>query len=261
MKRIKNKLQQKIKAIKTVFIRMLCVSLKKGSTTTENNLCENEKIGKFEKIINWIKKIFMSENETTDDMDKIRFENDMLFNKNTTLISTGALVLSAGFIEKIIPISTAIYSPILYVSWILFISSLIINLISFLVGSNFGHNLSKLDNEGKLTIEQFNEKVNKFNRLINRFNWWVFSILVTGIITTCIFLFINFNNKPMENKTNSEKPNIQKTDIQFLNEGIKYSLKKQNSPKVITIEKPENTTATVTQTTDTITIKIEDKTK
>ena len=52
MKRIKNKLQQKIKTIKTVFIRMLCVSLK---PMTENNLCENEKIGKFEENINFEK--------------------------------------------------------------------------------------------------------------------------------------------------------------------------------------------------------------
>jgi len=58
MKRIKNKLQQKIKTIKTVFIRMLCVSLKKDSTTTENNLCEYEKIGKFEKIKKNMKKLF-----------------------------------------------------------------------------------------------------------------------------------------------------------------------------------------------------------
>jgi hypothetical protein len=32
-------------------IKELCVSLKKSSTTTEKNLCENEKIGKFEENI------------------------------------------------------------------------------------------------------------------------------------------------------------------------------------------------------------------
>ena len=51
------RLQQKICAMFQRIIQFalhifskLCVSLKKGSTTTENNLCENEKIGKFEKI-------------------------------------------------------------------------------------------------------------------------------------------------------------------------------------------------------------------
>ena len=54
MKAIKNKLQQYIKAIeKTAFITTLCVSSKNRSITTENNLCENEKIGKFEKTYIW----------------------------------------------------------------------------------------------------------------------------------------------------------------------------------------------------------------
>jgi hypothetical protein len=56
-----------------------------------------------------------------------------------------------------------------------------------------------------------------------------------------------------------EDKKIKSPEIQFLNEGIKYSLKKENPPKIIIIEKSANTTATVSQTTDTITIKLEDK--
>ena len=71
MKRIKNKLQQKIKTIKTVFIRLLCVSLKKNTTTTENNLCENEKIGKFEKIKRYVLKFLqMEENKVNETEEK-----------------------------------------------------------------------------------------------------------------------------------------------------------------------------------------------
>ena len=45
MKKIKNKLQQMIKNIKTFFINKLCVSLKK-----ETNIINEEKISKFKKI-------------------------------------------------------------------------------------------------------------------------------------------------------------------------------------------------------------------
>ncbi len=52
MKTKENKLQNIINHIKTMVYNLsLCVSLKKYCTTTENNLCENEKIGKFEKIL------------------------------------------------------------------------------------------------------------------------------------------------------------------------------------------------------------------
>ena len=54
MKTKENKLQQKICAMfqRTIHFTLhifskLCVSLKKGSTTTENNLCENEKNYKY----------------------------------------------------------------------------------------------------------------------------------------------------------------------------------------------------------------------
>ena len=46
---MKNKLQSIIKHIKTMFYNLkLCVSLKKIDNTTEKDLCEKEKCGKFD---------------------------------------------------------------------------------------------------------------------------------------------------------------------------------------------------------------------
>ena len=55
----KNKLQQIIKHIKTMFYNLwLCVSLKRDDTKTEKDLFEKEKCGKIGKIINdWLNKI------------------------------------------------------------------------------------------------------------------------------------------------------------------------------------------------------------
>ena len=50
----------------------LCVSLKKGSTTTEKNLCENEKIGKFERLFNKKKRVEYWRNNIN------KFEKDLI---------------------------------------------------------------------------------------------------------------------------------------------------------------------------------------
>jgi hypothetical protein len=219
---------------------------------------ENELIMKFNyyvcKILKKIRKLFMGEEKTTTDIDRIRLENDISFNKNTTLVSTGALVLSVGFIEKLIPISTSSSLFLLYFSWLFFVSSLLINLISFLIGSEFGNKLSIDENKNNITDEEYNTRVIKHNKLINNFNWSIFGILCLGILSLILFIFINFNNKHMST-ANSNK----KTNVEYLTEGTKYSLKKENLPKTVTIQKPVNTNTTIIQTNDTITIKIENK--
>jgi hypothetical protein len=196
----------------------------------------------------------MQEVNQPNELDKIRFENDVAFNRDTTLLSSGALVLSVGFIEKLIPISTATSIYFLYFSWCFFILSLLLNLFTFLFGSDFGNNLSII--EPTLTTEIYNSKIIKHNKIINCFNYIIFGLLITGIISILIFVFINFNQKNIMEEKKTQKP-----EIQFLNEGFKYSLKKEKPTVVINIEKPKNTTAVLTQTADTITIKVEDNTK
>jgi len=218
MKRIKNKLQQKIKTIKTVFIRMLAT-------------------------------IFNKNNKMEKDIDSIRIKNDEFFNNNLTLLTTGSLVISVGFIEKITPIQTSVTLWLLYFSWILFIFSLIINLYSYIFGSNFGRKLSKYiydntksemkqEDVDKLTEYQYN-KIIKYNKINNIINHFVYSFFISGVIFICIFVFINFNNvKNMSDKKTQEKT--------MLNEGFSYSLPEKTT-KVITIEKTENTIVVVTK--------------
>jgi len=135
----------------------------------------------------------MQEVNQPNELDKIRFENDVAFNRDTTLLSSGALVLSVGFIEKLIPISTATSIYFLYFSWCFFILSLLLNLFTFLFGSDFGNNLSII--EPTLTTEIYNSKIIKHNKIINCFNYIIFGLLITGIISILIFVFINFNQK------------------------------------------------------------------
>lgn len=152
----------------------------------------------------------MQEVNQPNELDKIRFENDVAFNRDTTLLSSGALVLSVGFIEKLIPISTATSIYFLYFSWCFFILSLLLNLFTFLFGSDFGNNLSII--EPTLTTEIYNSKIIKHNKIINCFNYIIFGLLITGIISILIFVFINFNQKNIMEEKKTQKP-----EIQFLN--------------------------------------------
>ncbi len=73
-----------------------------------------------------------------DELEKIlyekRFDTEKDFNKLIVYISTGALVFSIGFTEKVLPLTQACHKEFLKLSWIFFGVTLCLILTSYFLG-------------------------------------------------------------------------------------------------------------------------------
>ena len=119
-----------------------------------------------------------------DKIYEIRRSADEAFNKLIVYLSSGALVLTIGFVQNVIDLPTAKFNELLIGSWILFTSSLLVILISYLT-----------------TVKSMDLELDKQKGKSNKWDKWdeitiflnIASILtlVLGIILFIIFISIN----------------------------------------------------------------------
>lgn len=113
------------------------------------------------------------------------------FEKNLVYLSAGSLVLSIGFIEKIIPMDNAKWAGFLIVSWCLIASTLLLNLASYLISAENGTKAREdLDND-ILDDKTRYEKVKSRNKTIRKVNWSSYILFSLGIISMIIYCSIN----------------------------------------------------------------------
>jgi len=138
--------------------------------------------------------------DDTED-DKIKKENrDMLnaikdkseddFEKNLVLITSGTLVLSMTFIDKIAPLAGAKGVWWLISAWFLLIASLLLNLMSHQKASKYSmvyiYECAKGTSE-----EDINILIKKNNRTMTRINNWTVRLLILGIAFLVVYCSIN----------------------------------------------------------------------
>jgi anaerobic C4-dicarboxylate transporter len=113
------------------------------------------------------------------------------FEKNLVYLSAGSLVLSIGFIEKIVPMDNAKYTGFLIVSWCLIALTLLLNLASYLISADNGTKAREdLDND-VLDDKARYEKVKSRNKTIRKVNWTSYTLFSLGIISMIIYCSIN----------------------------------------------------------------------
>jgi hypothetical protein len=126
-----------------------------------------------------------------DSLIEIKNKSDDDYEKNVTFISSGTLLLSITFIEKIISInkSNAIWTLIL--SWIFLCLTLVVNL--------FSHQLSSWYHEKSIDEYDYditNKIVKERNKEIRYINWGTTFSLILGMIFLIIFCSINAIFRP-----------------------------------------------------------------
>ncbi len=118
-------------------------------------------------------------------------ESQSDFEKNLVYLSSGALAISIGFVEKIIDLKFASYLWLLIVSWGSLAAALILNLATHLISVNNSTKARREMDEGlkyKVLIKQINDR-NKFMRILN---WVTFTLFALGVLFTVVFCSLNF---------------------------------------------------------------------
>lgn len=148
-----------------------------------------------------------------DVLTKIKEKSDDDYEKNITYISSGTLILSLTFIEKIVALdkSTALFS--LIISWILLAITLLINLISHQLSSfyhekaidevkqhsNFNDEKSSDENK-QIGLNILEKKITKRNDIIRFLNWSTTGTLIAGIFFLILYCSLNAIKMTNENK-------------------------------------------------------------
>lgn len=107
------------------------------------------------------------------------------YDKLIVYLSSGALVLTVGFIENVVDLSKINDLFLLYSSWICFSTSLIIILIS--------HRTSLLSID--LEIKGKKKTSDRWNAVTDILNWLSMIALVIGIVSFIIFVSMAFSIK------------------------------------------------------------------
>lgn len=112
------------------------------------------------------------------------------FEKNLVYLSAGALTLSMGFIEKIIPISESTAKSLIVISWILLAATLLLNLATHLISVR-NSTKSREEMDAEMEFETLIQKISCRNKIMTVLNWVTYVLFSIGVILTVIFCSIN----------------------------------------------------------------------
>jgi hypothetical protein len=129
------------------------------------------------------------------DRDKIQdaisdSQND--FEKNLVYLSAGALTLSMGFIEKIIPFNKAVNKWLLITSWVLLASTLLLNLASHLISVR-NSTKAREEMDSGMEYNKLVERISCRNKLMRAINWISYFLFALGVLCVVIFCSINMS--------------------------------------------------------------------
>ena len=112
------------------------------------------------------------------------------FEKNLVYLSAGSLVLSIGFIEKIVPMSKASCIGLLIISWFMIALTLLLNLASYLISASHSTK-AREDLDNQIDSKLRYDKVKNRNRKIRLVNWTSYTLFSLGIASLIIYCSIN----------------------------------------------------------------------
>jgi hypothetical protein len=123
-------------------------------------------------------------------------EEEKQFDKTAFAVAAGSFGVSFAFIDKIVPLSTAVYKPVLAAAWACFGACLLLLLIGFRISSNI---FRAMGEEEKRNIENMYEdkpvvykRRNIFHNACKMCNYLILIANAGGIICLISFVFLNF---------------------------------------------------------------------
>jgi hypothetical protein len=130
---------------------------------------------------------------------KEKSEDD--YEKNLVYISSGTLVLSLTFIEKIVPLQGSTVVWFLIDSWIFLSVTLLLNLISHQISSKHHDDCMRIYSTDR---EAGDKLALQCSKIMRRLNWVTSSTLISGIFLLVLFCSINALNMSKEKATQSQ---------------------------------------------------------
>lgn len=115
------------------------------------------------------------------------------FEKAITYISSGALVLSITFIDKLAPLEGLVFKGVIGFGWLLLTVTIFINLYSHYQASQNNEKTIEDIDENK-SYNEIVDNVGKRNKFISRLNCSSIVTLALGLICILIYSFINMYN-------------------------------------------------------------------
>jgi len=172
------------------------------------------------------------EKENREMIQSLKEKSDDDFEKNLVLITSGTLVLSMSFIEKIVPLTNATWLWTLICSWIALVTSLLLNLISHRLASR--HSLKYIYDQAKgKPPEEINNSIKADNEKMNRINDWTVGLMILGIIFLIVYCSINAY------KMSSAKKPSEVQSQNNIKQGEIFKGGRQSSLLVVPVEKPK----------------------
>lgn len=121
---------------------------------------------------------------------RIKEKSEDDFEKNLVLITSGTLVLSMTFIDKIVPLKDARGIIALVIAWSLLACSLLVNLISHQLSSKYSREYVDDVDAGKDYVD-INRKISVDNKRLGQINNWTVGLMISGIISLVVYCSIN----------------------------------------------------------------------
>ena len=185
-----------------------------------NKIADNPKISDKTKISEVIDNKNMEHEEylkRRDELVKIRDDSMEGFDKTILTLSTGALILSITFLDRIGRPFNPLTFWIITISWVFFGLSLIVNIISFVFARwNMDLKIKDLNERYKAKTTENNEKKFWQRKATNICNYLTLICFLTGVILFSIYVItVQKNNLDQVKKTEkimSEEKQSPKTE-------------------------------------------------
>ena len=123
------------------------------------------------------------------------------FEKAMTFITSGALVLTLTFHDKIVPVGNAEAIFLIAIGWVLLAITLFVNLVShYLSSKSLNKSADEIDQviSYQLTFDDFNRNLESRNRNIDRLNKSTIWTLGIGLLAIIMYVTINIYNGKKE---------------------------------------------------------------
>lgn len=163
--------------------------------------------------------------KTRDDLLKRQLSNSENADRAVLSVSAAALGFSLAFIKDIVPLATATYPALLYLSWLFFVLAILITLASFftsqhaiLVQLTLAERYYLQNDEDALKVRPLLAIVTDRLNLAGAVSFFV------GILATCVFVAINLGkDTPMAERKpvmdGAIIPNLQRTPSGVIQKG------------------------------------------
>ena len=163
--------------------------------------------------------------KTRDDLLKRQLSNSENADRAVLTVSAAALGFSLAFIKDIVPLGTAMYPALLYLSWLCFVVAIIITLTSFFTSQRAITAQLVLAESYYLQHEEDALKtLPMFATITDWLNMAGALCFFVGILATCAFVAINLGkDTPMAERKpamdGASIPNLQRTPGGMLQKG------------------------------------------